>query len=286
MSDQARMGANTGLLGLFGHPVRHTLSPRVHNAAFRHQGLDLVYLAFDVLPERLPAAIVGMKALGMLGVNLTVPHKEAVLPLLDEVDPLALQVGAVNTVVNRAGTLHGYNTDMSGFSAALASVLSGGPAGRRCLVLGAGGAARAVVAALVEQGGSVFVHNRTQSRAVDLCRAAEAWGPGQCRVVVSERLDETALAADVIVNATTIGLQGEVKELPIPVDTLHSGQVVVDLVYGTGPTTLVEVARQRGAVAVDGKEMLVMQAALAYRLWTGVEPPLQLMRDSVERAER
>lgn len=286
MSDQARIGANTGLLGLLGHPVRHSLSPRLHNAAFRHQALDLVYLAFDVPPERLPAAIAGVKALGMLGVNLTVPHKEAAIPLLDEIDPLALQVGAVNTVVNRDGALHGYNTDVSGFAAALASVLPGDTAGRRCLVLGAGGAARAVVAALVDQGAAVFVHNRTQSRAVDLCRAADAWGSGRCRVVAAEQLDESAKSADVIVNATTVGLQGEVKELPIPVDTIHSGQLVVDLVYGTGPTKLVEVARKRGAIALDGKEMLVMQAALAYRLWTGVDPPLQLMRDSVERAER
>jgi hypothetical protein len=159
---QVELGSHTGMLALFGHPIRHSLSPRIHNAALQVHGLDLVYLAFDVRPEELPAAISGIRALGIRGANLTVPHKEAALALLDEVDPLAARVGAVNTVVNGDGQLMGYNTDIFGFSAALRTVMPEGAKGRDCLVIGAGGAARAVVAALVEDGAAtVYVNNRS-----------------------------------------------------------------------------------------------------------------------------
>jgi shikimate dehydrogenase len=121
---------------------------------------------------------------------------------------------------------------------------------------------------------------------VHLCASARSWGARMCRPLATSSLPRTAKAVDVLVNATSIGLEGDVKDFPVPVDTFHSGQVVVDLVYGTGLTTLVEVARKGGAIAIDGREMLVMQAALAYRLWTGLEPPVQVMRDSLERGER
>ena len=285
--EESAVGTHTGLLGVFGHPVRHSLSPRIHNAAFRAQGLDFVYLAFDVTPQHLAPAVDSVRALGMRGVNLTVPHKQAALELLDEVHPVAARVGAVNTIVNEAGKLVGHNTDISGFAAALRSVRQSGAQGLDCLVLGAGGAARAVVAALVEEGaGTIRVHNRTYSRAADLCSAALAWGAVPCVVAADEQLPEAAAAADLIVNATPVGLQGAVKEFPLPVDIVHSGQVVVDLVYGVDSTALVQAARQRGAAAIDGKEMLLMQAALAYELWTGREAPVKVMRDSIERGER
>ncbi len=284
---QAGVSASTGLLGVFGHPVRHSLSPRMHNAAFRFHSLDLVYLAFDVPPESLVAAVDAVRALSMVGVNLTVPHKETVLALLDQVDPVAARVGAVNTIVNREGILCGYNTDISGFASALASVLPGGPAGRECLVLGAGGAARAVVAALIDGGaGVIHVHNRTHARAEALCASATSWGSTECRPLSSSVLAQTAASADVIVNATSLGLQGRFKDFPIPVDIFHSGQLIMDLVYGADPTTLVTVARKKGASAIDGREMLVRQAGFAYRLWTGLEAPLDVMRDCVERGER
>ena len=284
---ETEIGATTGLVGLFGHPVRHSLSPRMHNAAFRLQGLDLVYLAFDVLPGDLARALDALRALGMRGANLTVPHKEAVLPLLDRVDALAARVGAVNTIVNEQGVLTGYNTDVAGFREALRVVLPEGAHDRRCLVIGAGGAARAVLAALaVEEAAVVSVYNRNPERAVSLCDVAGTWGATDCRPVAGEALDSAARAADLIVNATPVGLGGPVKELPIPVDTLHSGHVVVDLAYCRGNTALVEAANARGAVAIDGKEMLVKQAALAYRLWTGVQPPVDAMRASAEHGER
>ncbi len=284
---EAEIGARTGLVGLFGHPVGHSLSPRLHNTAFRLQGLDLVYLAFDILPQELANAVSGLRALGMRGANLTVPLKEAVVPLLDSVEPLALQVGAVNTIVNQHGVLVGHNTDVAGFSSALRSVLPEGVRDRRCLVVGAGGAARAVLGALVQEGAAlVSVYNRHPERATALCSLAGTWGATECRTVDEDALTRVAQSAEVIVNTTPLGLEGSVKELPIGVDTIHSGQVVVDLVYGRGHTPLVEAALARGAVAIDGKEMLVMQAALAYRLWTGLEPPIDAMRDSAERGER
>jgi len=284
---EAEIGAQTCLVGLFGHPVRHSLSPRMHNAAFRLQGLDLVYLAFDVVPDELPAAIAGLRALGMRGANLTVPLKESVLPLLDNVEALAQRVGAVNTIVNDGGVLAGHNTDVAGFTKALHVVLPEGAKDRRCLVVGAGGAARAVLAALVQEEAAVAsVYNRHPERAAALCAVAGAWGLTDCRAVGEDALDTVARDADVIVNATPLGLASSVKEMPFPVDTIHSDQVVIDLVYGPGRTALVEAALARGAVAIDGKEMLVMQAALAYRLWTGLEPPVDAMRESAESGER
>ena len=284
---QLDMSAQTGLLGVFGHPIGHSLSPRIHNAAFRAQGLDLVYLAFDVAPERLPAAVSGIRALGIRGVNLTVPHKEAALPLLDALDTLAERVGAANTIVNDDGLLTGYNTDISGFTAALATVLPQGVRGLDCLVVGAGGAARAVLAALTDGGArTVYVYNRTPGRAVDLCRVAGTWGESECRTIDEAALQHTARSVPLIVNATPAGLSGGVKELPLPVDSVGNGQIVVDLAYGRKSTTLVEAARQKGAIAIDGKKMLVMQAALAYRLWTGLEPPIETMHGSIDLRER
>jgi shikimate dehydrogenase len=279
--------SHTGLLGLFGHPVRHSLSPRIHNAALRAQGLDFVYLAFDVEPKYLGSAVGALRALPMRGVNLTVPHKQAVLPLLDDIDPLAARVGAVNTVVNDHGRLIGYNTDVSGFWAALRTVRQSGAAGLDCLVLGAGGAARAVVAALLEGGAAaVHVHNRTPERADELCAAARGWGGASCEVIAEQDLRTAAASAQLIVNATSVGLEGSVKDFPLPVDTVHSGHVVIDLVYGVEPTALVQAARERGATAIDGREMLLTQAARAYELWTGCVAPVNAMRDSIEYGER
>jgi shikimate dehydrogenase len=281
------IGAYTGLLGIFGYPVRHTLSPRMHNAALAAQGLDLVYLAFEVAPKALAPAVDSIRALGMRGVNLTMPHKEAVIPLLDTVSPLAARVGAVNTVVNDGGALAGHNTDISGFTAALHTLLPSGAKGEECVVIGAGGAARGVLAALVDGGAArVSVHNRHHERAVDLCALASTWGATECVPIKEQALADTVASAQLLVNATSLGLEGSVKELPLPVDRVHSGHVIVDLVYGVEPTALVQVARRRGAVAIDGKEMLLMQAALAYELWIGAEAPLSVMRDSIERLER
>jgi shikimate dehydrogenase len=287
MGIQPTVDGSTRSIWLLGHPVAHSLSPHIHNAAFRRQGLNMLYVAFDVLPERLPAAVAGLRALDVRGANLTLPHKEAVLPLLDDVDPLASRVGAVNTIVHDHGRLHGHNTDVRGFQEALRLVVPGSARGLRSLVLGAGGAARAVLAALADDhAGHVWLANRTRSRALALCDAVRTWGALECDAVGFDQAQEVAPDADLIVNATSLGVSDSVKEFPLDVDILHSGQVVIDLVYGTGTTALVRAARDRGAVAIDGREMLVQQAAGSYALWTGRQAPIDVMRESINSLER
>ncbi len=273
------IGAATKLIGLLGHPVSHSRSPAMHNAAFASQGLDFVYLAFDVPVDDLWAAVAGLRALGAVGANVTVPHKERVISLLDDVDPLALRTGAVNTIVNRDGRLVGHNSDIHGFLSALESGWGRGPAGIRCLVVGAGGAARAVIAGLSSGGAAeIWVYNRTESRARELCREASAWSDVPLRVLNESDLLSFGPQADLIVNATSVGLDDRVKGTPVPVDILHGGQTVMDIVCSTHTTPLLAAADMRGAVALDGYEMLVQQAARSYELWTGRTAPVQLMR--------
>lgn len=282
MAAGGNIGPGTGILGIIGHPVGHSLSPCMHNAALRAQGVDMVYLAFDVLPERLAQALGGMRAFGFRGLNVTIPHKEAVLGLLDEVEPTARRVGSVNTVVSEEGRLVGYNTDMTGFSAALRGLRPEGAAGLICFVAGAGGAARAVVAALMLEGArEIRICNRTTERAEALCAEATAWGGSPCLAVSPSDAARVAGGCELLVNATSVGLTSSVKESVIPVDILHSRHTVMDLVYGRKPTDLVREAKARGATAMDGKEMLVMQAAGAYELWTGLRAPVDVMRDSI-----
>jgi len=283
MAEEGTISSRTGLVGILGHPVGHSLSPLMHNAAFRAQDIDMVYLAFDVLPEHLPSAIAGIRSLGLRGVNVTIPHKEAVVELLDEVEESARRIGAVNTVVNDQGRLTGYNTDKSGFLAALLGLRAEGATGLDCFVAGAGGAARGVVAALVEGGAAkVRVWNRSPERAAALCSQAAEWGQTPCSAIPRDEVPGAVASADLVVNATSIGLTSRIKDSAIPVDNLTSNHVVFDLVYGPTLTTLVREAKARGATAIDGKEMLVMQAAGSYELWTGRRAPADVMRDSID----
>lgn len=280
-----RVTAATRLVCLLGHPVDHSRSPVMHNAAFMAQGIDMRYLAFDVVAEALPAAVAGLRALGVVGANVTVPHKEAIVPLLDAVDAAALRIGAVNTIVNREGFLTGYNTDIDGFLTALEQAGGRSPRGARCLVLGAGGAARAVVAGLAQAGASdIVVYNRTASRARDLSAVAKSWNMAPCHPVGESGLRQAAGQADIIVNATSLGMGDTVKVSPLPVDTVHGRQVIMDLTYGPRPSALIQGGRSVGAMCVDGVEMLVQQAAGSYLLWTGRVAPIGRMRDEVQNS--
>jgi shikimate dehydrogenase len=256
--------------------VRHSLSPALHNAAFRALDLDWVYLAFPVPPGRVAEALGGVLALGIDGLNVTMPHKEAVARALGRLSPAAAALQAVNTVVRRGGELWGENTDGAGFIDALRVDEGIDPAGRRCLVVGAGGAARAVVVALAEAGaGEIVVVNRTPARA----EAAAALGGERARVGAAEEASD----ADLVVNATPLGMDVVTEldaargALPVDAARLGPGQLVVDLVYHPPVTPLVAAARGRGAVAVNGVGMLVHQAAHAFRLWTGEDAPLEAM---------
>lgn len=256
------------------------MSPALHNAAFGALGLDWAYGAFDVAPENLAAAIGGVRALGLGGLSVTLPHKERVAGLMDGLSSTAEALGAVNTVVvTRHGRLRGENTDGAGFIRALREEQGFDPAHRRCLVVGAGGAARAVVKALADAGAAeIIVANRTASRAEGVVGLAGGCG----RVGVTADAGE----ADLVVNATPQGMTGTGMEDRLPVDPTHLGpdQLVVDLVPSPAITPLIEAARSRGASAANGLGMLVHQAAMAFRLWTGQDAPVEVMA-SAARAE-
>ena len=251
----------------------HSLSPAMHNAAFDALGLDWMYMAFDVEPANVRTVLGAVTDLGMGGLSVTIPHKEAVAATLDRLSPLAEALGAVNTVVPDARHgLRGENTDGPGFLEALTDDEGFDPANRRCLVVGAGGAARAVVKALADAGAAeIVVVNRTRERA----EAVVALAAGCARVGVAAEAGE----ADLVVNATPLGMSGAGYDDDLPVDPAHlgPGQLVVDLVPNPAITPLVEQARAQGAAAVNGLGMLVHQAALAFRLWTGQEPPVAVM---------
>jgi shikimate dehydrogenase len=269
----------TRVAGVIGDPVRHSLSPALHNAAFAALGLDWTYLAFPVPAGRVREALVGAMAMGIEGLSVTMPHKSAVAEALGRCSPTAAILGAVNTVVRRHDELIGESTDGQGFLAALRSEPGFDPSGRRCLVIGAGGAARAVVLALAQAGAAeVVVVNRTVERG----RAAAALAGPVGRVGRGAEIEDM----DLVVHATPVGMTvgatpiGESADRAPLVEAgrLGPGQVVVDLVYHPATTALMEAARRQGATAVNGVGMLVHQAALAFELWTGHEAPLAVMR--------
>ena len=258
------------MAAVIGHPIRHSISPVIHNAAFRALDLDWVFTAFEVAPGRAAAAAEGARDLGLAGLSVTMPHKADVIRGLDRLTSTAETLGAVNTVL-RHGTreLVGDNTDGAGFLDALRTDEGFDPSGRRCLVVGAGGAARAVVLALAGAGArEIVVANRTPSRADD----AAALAPDVARTGSTEEAD----GIELIVNATPQGMGGDMS-LPVQAAFLGPGQLVVDLVYHPAHTPLVEAARERGAAATNGLGMLIHQAAHAFRLWTGEDPPLEVM---------
>ena len=244
----------------------------MHNAAFRAAGLDWIYVAFEVAPGGVPAAFAGARALHLGGLSVTIPHKTAALAEVDERSPAAEAVGAVNTVVTVGeGRLRGENTDGAGFLASLADE-GFDPSGRRCVVIGAGGAARAVVHALGQAGASeVVVVNRSPERAhAAVALAGPAGRVGSAADVAG---------ADLVVNATPLGLTGvDLDRMPVDPDLLGPGQLVLDLIPNPAVTPLMEAARRRGARAAGGLGMLVHQGALAFELWTGQPAPVGAMR--------
>ncbi|MGH9189062.1 MAG: shikimate dehydrogenase [Acidimicrobiales bacterium] len=262
----------TRLAAVIGSPVALSLSPALHNSAFRATGLDWTYVALEVAWGAAASAVEGMRALrGFDGMSVTVPHKLAVAEALGRLSATAEALGAVNTIVRDAdGELSGHNTDGEGFLRSLADV-GFEPEGRSCLLVGAGGAARAVAWALAGAGAEeVVVVNRTPERAVLLAALA---GPAG-RVGRAEEAGD----ADLVVNATPLGMSGRTVD-PLPVDPSHlrAGQVVLDLVYDPAVSPLLEAAAARGAHAINGLGMLVHQAAAQFALWTGQPAPLEAM---------
>lgn len=271
-------------VGLLGWPVGHSRSPAMHNAAFRALGLNWQYLLLPVAPEDVGDAVRGLRALRFAGANVTVPHKQAVMPFLDEVTLEAQAIGAVNTIVNRDGHLVGYNTDAIGFLRALREA-GFEPRGCRAVVLGAGGAARAVVYALLAAQATVTVANRTVEKARELARdLGRVFGttvhviPLHSRAALAQALG----GADLLVNATSVGMAPHADACPLPADLpLHPSLTVYDTVYVPRETQLIRRAQEAGAKAVDGLGMLLHQGAVAFELWTGMKPPLDVMRQAL-----
>jgi len=255
-------------LAVLGYPVGHSRSPAMHSAALAELGLgeELSYEAIEVAPDAFEARVRAMPGEDFAGANVTVPHKGAALSLADELSETAREIGAANTLVFADGEIRAENTDAEGFLRSL----PGSPAGKRALVLGAGGAARAIVWALLREGAEVEVWNRTELRSQNLCE--ELGG----KVVGAP--DQTAY--ELIVNTTAVGLGGEdpFAELPLSAEAFGSSRTVVDMVYGSGPTALLRAADAANATTVDGIEILVQQGALSLEIWTGRPAPLETMR--------
>jgi len=283
-------GAITGrtrVVGVLGWPVEHSLSPPMHNAAFAALGLDWVYVAFAVEPQRVGAAMAGVRALGLVGVNVTIPHKQAVVEYLDELDQTARDLSAANTIHNRDGVLVGYNTDGPGLLRALAEA-GAEVGGKRVAVIGAGGAARAVVFALVRAGAAdVAVVNRTLARAEELAAfvSERVTGDAEGACPLAPVALETSAAreaveqAELVIDCTSVGMYPHTDVPPVvPPQWLHEGQVVCDLTYNPRDTVLLQAARSQGAKTVDGTGMLVHQGALAFEIWTGQPAPVEVMR--------
>lgn len=271
--------AQTRVAAVIGQPIRHSLSPTIHNAAFRALDLDWVFTAFPVAEGDVPAALASVRVLGIEGLSVTMPHKQATADAVDRLTDDARALRAVNCVVRDGDELVGHNTDGPGFLAGLHAEAGFVPQGAECVVLGAGGAARAVVLALARAGAAqVTVVNRTASKAAEAAALAGAAG-------VVGGLEAISSAA-LVVNATSVGMGSEIGAVdgPAPFDTdlLTEGQIVAELVVHPVDTPLLLRAMARGAAPVTGIGMLVHQAALAFTLWTGVDAPVDAMSEAAE----
>lgn len=293
MTSQQLIPREPGLLGIIGNPVRSSLSPAMQQAALRHLKLDACYRTFEIAPDHVRTVLRALPLLGFWGINVTIPYKEKVLPFLDEIDAVAGAIGAVNTIVVREGRLLGYNTDAAGFRMALEIGGRTDLHGARVLVVGAGGAARAVAFACLARGcRSLLIANRSGARARSLCRALRVNFPAADIAAVASGGPEWPRrvgACGVVVNTTPLG-GGPDDPLPVPQAALRRGQTVMDIVYRPRRTPLLIAAQAAGARTVDGLQMLLHQGALAFTLWTDREAPSAVMRRALAlaaaRAER
>ncbi|MFX0162116.1 MAG: shikimate dehydrogenase [Candidatus Hodarchaeota archaeon] len=274
--------SKTVVCAVIGDPIHHSLSPNMHNAAFQCLNLDYVYLAFRVQKENLGEAISGFKALNFCGFNVTIPHKEECIKYLDEIDETALKIGAVNCVVNENGILKGYNTDGIG---ALRVVTEGGFEldGKKITILGAGGAARAIVFTFAKLASKINILNRTFPKAKKLVE--DVLRTAKILIIAKklsyENLKESILEAELLVNTTSVGMCPKTEETIVPQELLHGKLTVFDAVYNPPETRLLREAKSIGAKTIDGIDMLVYQGAEAFEKWTGKKAPIQVMKKTV-----
>ena len=277
------MSGTSRICGIIGDPIAHSMSPAIHNAAFDKLGLNYLYVPFRVKREELGKAIAGVRALNIRGLNVTIPHKVTVIPFLDELDPLAQRIGAVNTIVNDDGVLTGYNTDATGFLQTLLE-RGGEPRGKNVVILGAGGASRAISFILAERGARLVILNRLLELdwAEELAsRISQVFKKEVKALELNEKNLKKVLAnADILVNATSVGMSPNIDETPVSPDLLRPSLTVFDIVYNPIKTRLLREAEAAGAKTISGVDMLVWQGALGFELWTGAKAPVKLMRET------
>ncbi|PAL14147.1 shikimate dehydrogenase [Peribacillus simplex] len=268
------------IYGVMGDPIAHSMSPDIHNDAFEKENIEAVYHHFHVTKEGLNDAVKGMKALGIEGFNITIPHKTSIIPFLDEVDELALAIGAVNTVVNKNGRFIGYNTDGKGFFKSLCDEISGDIKAKKTLVIGAGGAARAIYFTLVKEGvKQVDIANRTKERAAQLVSDCPYDKVSKALSIIEA--EESLSQYDLIIQTTSSGMSPELDHSPLKVDQLKTGAIVSDIIYNPLQTKLLREAGEKGAETQNGLGMFINQAALAFEIWTGSMPDTARMTDIV-----
>jgi shikimate dehydrogenase len=282
------MPAMRKIIGIIGYPLEHSLSPVMHNAAFRKLNLNYEYVAFEVAPPDLKEALSGLRALKICGINVTIPHKETIIPLLDDLTKVARDIGAVNTVICLNQKLTGYNTDGPGLIESLKEDAKFDPVGKKVVILGAGGAGRAAATMLGERGAkSIAISDIAENKAANLVEYLLSYSKAPCQEVKmgSAELQEKITAADLLLNATPVGMYPKSEETALPENIqLPSHLLVYDLVYNPRETKLLKAARAAGAQTCSGLGMLVRQGALAFTLFTGEEAPLETMRQAVEEA--
>lgn len=273
-------------VALIGYPLGHTISPAMHNAAFRHLGLDYDYVPLEVAPEDLAKAIDGLRALHFAGFNVTVPFKEKVMPYLDDITKLAQKIGAVNCVQNQEGKLVGFNTDAPGFLESLREDAGFDPKGKDCLVLGAGGAGKAVAAMLAEaQAKTIFIYDVLEEKARELAEYLSDNFDSSIHALPLVSIPASLPKTQLLVNSSPIGMHPQIDRSPLPEDIkLHRKLTVYDLVYNPNETKLLKQAKAAGAKAVSGLGMLVRQGALAFTVFTGKSAPLEVMFEAAREA--
>jgi len=278
---------HTRTVGIFGDPIAHTRSPAMHNAAFQALGLPYVYLPFHVRPADLVKAVHGVRALGLLGLNVTVPHKERIVRCLDSLSPESELCGAVNTVVNQDGQLFGDNTDGRGFLNSLQEAKLS-PRGIEVVLIGAGGSARAVLVSLIRaRCAAIRIVNRTQANARKLVRTYRRTGDTRLEALPLDSLRDPAVVSGVrlVINASSVGLHDD-EFLPLAYTATQAGCLFYDLLYRPDRTPFLRHARAAGRPVMDGRRMLLHQGALAFSLWTGRPAPLEVMDRALRRALR
>lgn len=268
------------IFGVIGYPIAHSMSPDMHNDSFKHLGIQATYLPFAVRSEDLQDAVRGMKAIGIQGFNVTIPHKTDIMPFLDKIDPLAAEIGAVNTVKLEDGEYVGYNTDGLGFVKGIKEQLHSSLPEQKVLIIGAGGAARGIYYSLLQEGARhVDVANRTVSKAEELVaeKSCKVHSSTFSIAEAERRLAEYTL----IINTTSIGMQPNIDEAPISLENIQSQSLVSDIIYNPLQTKLLQEAEKKGALTQNGIPMFVYQGALAFQLWTGKQPDIERMRKIV-----